>query len=754
RPHKPAATRPHRDPMMVAWLMAAAAFCVAAVALWRAHRAVGAHDAAAASALACDAKVRLHEAALEHGASGAIKLAPDEQHLTIGVIPEEIAQSVAGEGPYAQAVSALLSGAPFEHALPDKGAILQGVFCDGAPTLFVKAVAQASTGDDTSARLASLVATLPHPAWIETADGTRRFTNAAYSAAVAAPAQSSDRPSAEPLLDSNAAAQLSPKDGTLARQVATIVNGERKILNVTGDRQGGTLTALAIDVTDAITALRTKERALESHAATLDQLATAIAIFGPDRRLAFHNAAFQSLWNLPPAFLGQAPVEDEVLDRLRAERRLPETSDFKAWKRDQLKGYETRQSFETWWHLPDGQSLRVIASPGADGGVTYIYENVTEQLTLERRYNTLSRTQSETIDNLGEGVASFGQDGLLRLSNPAFVALTGLPSADIGTHVRDLAATAPPETAALFQTLAAKVTGLTDHRHMADGRLEQPTGRVLDYAFTPLPDGSTLATFADVTDSVNVARALMDRNNALEAADNLKNAFIEHVSYELRSPLNTIIGFTQLLTRPETGALSDRQREYANYINVSSEALLVIIDGILDLATIDAGIMELSLEEVDVEATALKVLDGLKDRIAEADLSVKTHIAPDAARFEGDAQRVRQVLYNLLSNAVSHAPAGTTITIASHREGDEVAIAVRDQGPGISADKAEAVFDRFMTSGAQGRRGGVGLGLSLVKSFVELHGGAVAVNPVAGQGAELVVRFPRFAAATPERTAA
>jgi signal transduction histidine kinase len=266
---------------------------------------------------------------------------------------------------------------------------------------------------------------------------------------------------------------------------------------------------------------------------------------------------------------------------------------------------------------------------------------------------------------------------------------------------------------------------------------------VLDYAFSPLPDGSTLATVADVTDSVNVARALRDRNTALEEADRLKNAFIEHVSYELRSPLNTIIGFTQLLTRPETGALTEKQREYADYISASSEALLVIIDGVLDLATIDAGIMELSVEPVDVDGTLRQVLDGLKDRIAEASLEIRTEIADDAATFEADAQRVRQVLFNLVSNAVSHSPPEGVITIAARRDGEFVALSVRDRGPGIAEDRVEAVFERFHTAGAPGRRGGVGLGLSLVKGFVELHGGTVEVAHVEGPGAELVVRFPR-----------
>jgi len=144
-----------------------------------------------------------------------------------------------------------------------------------------------------------------------------------------------------------------------------------------------------------------------------------------------------------------------------------------------------------------------------------------------------------------------------------------------------------------------------------------------------------------------------------------------------------------------------------------------------------------------VEATVGQVLDGLKDRIAEGGLAIRTEIAPNARAFEADAQRVRQILFNLLSNAVAHSPQGGAITIRARSDGAFVALSVRDEGPGIAEDRAEAVFERFHTAaGPGGKRGGVGLGLSLVKGFVELHGGTVAVAPVEGPGAELVVRLP------------
>ncbi|WP_157961863.1 sensor histidine kinase [Acuticoccus kandeliae] len=740
--------------MLAAWAVTAAACALAAAFIVKARLAIGAAHRSEESCAAVASRAALASRAMERGASGAVRVSPTGERITCGAVPQPLLAALdqcdAPASELDKAVARLLStGATFRQRIAgaNGGAMVIGTLDGGYPTLFVEPTAHFEPGaalEGIAGIIEGLLARVPHAAWVATETGETMWANPAYTRAVERGAGADPALGPLPLLDANASAQLlaASKGGVAHERVQTVVAGERRILDVTADHRDTSLAALAIDVTDATLAITNQARALESHAATLDRLATAIAIYGSDRRLTFHNAAFQTLWALPPAFLEQSPPEERVLDRLRAERRLPETADFKSWKREQLKGYETREGFERWWHLPDGQTLRVIANPGADGGVTYIYENVTEQLALERNYNALSRVQAETIDSLGEGIATFGPDGLLRLANPAFWLVTSTPPADVGEHVRDLAASAPDDEREMWDALIERVTGMTDHRINVSGRLERTSGQVLDYAFSPLPDGSTLATFADVTDSVNIARALVDRNNALVEADRLKNAFIEHVSYELRSPLNTIIGFTQLLARPETGDLTDRQREYANYISASSEALLVIIDGILDLATIDAGIMELNVEPVDIADTVRQVLDGLKDRVAEGAIDIRIDIADDAKVFDADPLRVRQVLFNLVSNAISHSPPGGAVVVASQRDGTFVAVSVRDHGPGIAEDKAEAVFERFHTTGAQGRRGGVGLGLSLVRSFVELHGGSVSVAPVDGAGAELVVRFP------------
>jgi signal transduction histidine kinase len=273
-------------------------------------------------------------------------------------------------------------------------------------------------------------------------------------------------------------------------------------------------------------------------------------------------------------------------------------------------------------------------------------------------------------------------------------------------------------------------------------RLERRDGSVVDLATVPLPDGATLVTFQDVTDTVNVERALRERNEALEAADALKVDFVHHVSYELRSPLTNIIGFAHFLGEPSTGPLTDKQREYLGYINASTSALLAIINDILDLATIDAGAMTLDIGPVDVRKAMQAAAEGVKDRLAEHNIRLEIQAPSDIGGFRADERRLRQVLFNLLSNAIGFSPPGETVTLLAERQDNAMVFSVIDRGPGIPEELKERIFNRFESHPRGSRHHGAGLGLSIVRSLVELHGGRVCLRSEPGRGTIVQCIFP------------
>ncbi|WP_299566666.1 PAS-domain containing protein [Enterovirga sp.] len=604
-------------------------------------------------------------------------------------------------------------------------------------------------------RMRALLDAVDEPAWLRDADGRLAWANRAYCGAVEAGSLEVVTGRSLELLDrkERQIAARRCRDGeTYRARVPAIMAGARRVLDITEAPLGEPSAAgvasggLARDVSE-IEALRA-ELVSQAQAQTrmLDQLPTAVAMFDSSQRLVFHNAAYRQLWELDAAFLDGHPSDGEILDRLRAGRRLPEQADYWTWKAKVLETYRSVESVETWWHLPDRRTLRVVANPGPQGGLTYLFDDVSDRMKLESRVNALSQVQRETLDSLAEGVALFGQDGRLKLSNRAFADLWRLDTAllDSSPHINAVVehATRLAPAGGPWSDLRAAVAGLTDRRERSAVRMERLDGGVFDVAAEPLPDGGTLLTFADVTASVNVERALTERNEALELAGRLRNEFVHHVSYELRTPLTNIIGFAELLGAETVGALNERQRDYAGHITRSSASLLAIINDILDLASIDTETIELSRERVDIRRTVDAAVLGIEDRLVELKLRLEIDVPGGIGSFSGDPKRVRQILYNLLSNAAGFSSSGQTIRVAARKESDEVVISVSDEGCGISPEVRDRVFDRFESHTAGSQHRGVGLGLSIVRSFVELHGGRVELVSERGAGTTVTCRFP------------
>lgn len=609
----------------------------------------------------------------------------------------------------------------------------------------LKAEHQAMLGEFETMRQIAMIAQMP--VWLRDGNGRLSWVNAAYARAVEADTPAQAVAEQRELLPTAAREQIARhqlNDAAFVSRLSTVIGKERHQFMVTDWRGEDGSAGIAVDITAQELLREEYEHAQRSHADTLDQLNTAVAIFDSGQKLRFYNLAFQKLWNLDTAFLSSAPSHELLLDRLRGDGVLPEQPEWRRWKDQLLGAYRAVDSQEHWWHLPDGRTIRVVANPQHKDGVTWVFENLTEKIDLESRYKTAIRVQGETLDNLAEGVAVFGPDGRVRLCNPAFAELWGLPEelAQENVHISairgacDVISRDSP-----WPAFVSMATGFDETRDERKGRTELSDGTILSWAAMPLPNGQLMTTFFDMTDSFNVERALKDKNEALQKADQLKDEFVQHVSYELRSPLTNIIGFTELLSMETPGPLTEKQHDYVDHIATSSAALLTIVNDILDLATVDAGIMQLDIADMNVAETVQAASDLAADRFAEQGIDLAVSLDGAPATLAADANRVRQVLFNLLANAANYAPEGSTVALTVDQRGDRVAFTVHDDGPGMSRDVLDTVFRRFSSAGG-GRRRGAGLGLSIVKSFVELHGGAVELQSEPGKGTTVTCLFP------------
>jgi signal transduction histidine kinase len=595
----------------------------------------------------------------------------------------------------------------------------------------------------------ALLDSIPMPVWLRAPDGKIAWANAAYVDAVEAKSLAEVKDRQIELLEQShrkTVAAAVAKGMRFSKRLPLIIKGERRAHDVAVTACDQSSAAIAVDVEALEKAESEIDRQASNYDRTLDRLRSGAAVFDRDHRLTFYNEAFAKLFGLDADWLDAKPAHGEILDRLHELSRLPSLVDYRSWRSAVLESHTSGVTYDEWWQLPDGRLLHVIGEQRHDGGCTYLFDDATERLALEGRYNALIDVQRETLDSLKEGVAVFATDGRLKLYNSAFPAIWRLSrdALDQSPHIGEIVANcrALHDDPAAWDRLVRRITAVTDEREPLSGQMMRADQTILDFATTPLPDGATLVTFADVTAIRSYERALEERNEALVAGDRLKSQFISHVSYELRTPLTNIIGFSELLAEPTMGELSPKQREYVTDIQLSSTTLLSIINDILDLATIDAGTLDLKVAPVKADDIIDGAILGIRDRAQRQRLTLDIATEEDGIEFFADEARVRQVLYNLLSNAAGFSEVGGLIRISVWREMGMVAFAVEDDGIGIPKEQQARVFDRFETRSQSGKHRGAGLGLSIVKSLVELHNGDMRLESEPGAGTRVTVRFP------------
>lgn len=586
----------------------------------------------------------------------------------------------------------------------------------------------------------------PFPAWRLSGTGRLQWANNAYLDSVEAKNldMALDR---QIHFDQQVQDQVSQtleknKDIVETRQVA--IGGDRRSMRILTFPLSGGAGAMAFDVTEEVDAKEELQRHVRAHDETLNHVDEGVAIFGADRRLIYHNRAFSRLWGLKESFLLERPSHGLILDQLRADRMLPAKANFGEWRAEELAHYQMKKSVaEDIWRLPDTRTIRVTRQHHPLGGLLIIYKDITNQLQLEARYNQTVSTQTATLNKLHEAVTVFGSDGRLRLYNASFVRLWELDDkslegdADID-HVSELCMKLFHDTAVWLNIKGHITNPSPDARRETSGEMRRSDGTVVTYITQPLPDGATLIAFVDMTASRKVETALRDRAEAFETADRLRTEFVRNVSYQLRDPLNAIVGNAQLLENGVAGELNKVQTSWMGSISEASNTLSKLIDDILDLAMIEAGRLDLDISSVDLTTVIRDSIALMVSNAEDTEIRVETNIQKDVGHMLGDERRIRQILFNLLSNAMRFTDSGGSITVDVSRMEDIITLSVTDTGSGIDYDKQAAAFDSF----SSGDRKGAGLGLALVRSFVELHNGQVMMQSTPGKGTKVICMLP------------
>jgi signal transduction histidine kinase len=256
-----------------------------------------------------------------------------------------------------------------------------------------------------------------------------------------------------------------------------------------------------------------------------------------------------------------------------------------------------------------------------------------------------------------------------------------------------------------------------------------------------------LRTFADqaviAIENVRLFNELEMANRQLEAASQHKSEFLANMSHELRTPLNAIIGFSEVLAEKMFGELNEKQEEYSKDIYASGQHLLSLINDILDLSKIEAGRMELELSDFHLPTALDSALTLIRERAGRRGIALQMNIDNRLGQIQADERKVRQVVLNLLSNAIKFTPEEGRIDVAAAPNDGFVEVSVRDTGIGIAPEDQEKVFEEFRQVGTASKKiEGTGLGLTLCRKFVELHGGKIWVTSQLGHGSTFTFTIP------------
>jgi PAS domain S-box-containing protein len=344
-------------------------------------------------------------------------------------------------------------------------------------------------------------------------------------------------------------------------------------------------------------------------------------------------------------------------------------------------------------------------------------KRTTSSLKKQAQISVAERDRLETVfNNIHDSVMILDDENHVILLNPAMSRSFGLnPKAAVGKPVLDVIE--HPDLRALISN---KDSNDPLHYH----EISFPDGRVGSAQFTPIPDVGYAVTMQDIT--------------YLKEMDRMRSEFVHTVSHDLRSPLTSVIGYTELIER--AGTLNENQRDFLGHIQDSVQHITSLINDLLDLGSIEAG-LDTRREYVQLEGILRYTLDMLQGQIKAKRLKVQTDLGPLLPALRGNPVRLRQVLDNVVGNAIKYSNNGGAVLISIKAEDDQLILQVTDNGPGIASADQPHIFDKFYR-GTNTKEEGSGLGLAIVKTIVDAHQGRIWVESTAGKGSSFFIVLP------------
>lgn len=454
-----------------------------------------------------------------------------------------------------------------------------------------------------------------------------------------------------------------------------------------------------------------------------EALDTGIAIYDSNKHLTYFNQTFSKTFELDKKLLKNKPTFSEILEDRRFRRKLPELTNFIEYKNKQNRKFNILMTPTIELeHLPDGRTIKNITTAHHLGGLFSIFKNVTNKLNLERKLNLLIDVKKEIIHNLLEGVAIFGSDNRLKFSNLAFRKMWNLSREKVkaDTHLTNLL----EEIKSFFdfkdnwETFKNKIINFVTNRIQKNKILIRNDGTILNFSYIPLPDGTNLMVYIDITKNDNIP----DNKSITQVTPKL----LTNISHELLVPLNSALSSSEILLNQYFGTLNHQQTNYIAKIHNSSQQLLNFINDILDLTKIETKQIKLNLVSIDTYNLLYNIIESLKQQFQ---LKIKLNCNKQIGSFIGDKNLIEQAFLILLKNSIRFGDTNDTITIDAIQKQNKMVLSISStNSKNINYKSQFNNFKELTKSFNPKHYSGIDLNLSLAKGLIKLHKGLIKVT--------------------------
>ena len=505
---------------------------------------------------------------------------------------------------------------------------------------------------------------------------------------------------------------------------------------------------------------RQKETLFSNLQAVIDNIDYGVLFMDADLRADIVNRAFRDMWGLNDEIIANRPSMGELIAFNRHNNIYDVADeDFDAYVAERVEAARKGAVPPTEIFRKDSKilSFQTVALP--DGRRMSTYFDITDIKRKQQETKKRADAINVILNNISHGLSWFDDQLILRAWNAKFREVLEFPedTFQIGDHFEkfirfnaergEYGEGCVEEQVRERVALAAKFEPHSFERERADGSVLRIEG-------FPVPEGGFVTVYTDVTEQLNQQHALEQEKERARAANQAKSEFLANMSHEIRTPLNGIIGMSELLLTTE---LNHRQQNFSDTILDSSTSLLAIINDILDFSRIEAGRMQIEPQPFNLRSAVEDVATLVSSQAAEKGLELMVRFKPGVPEeVSGDVGRMRQILTNLVGNAVKFTDSGYVLVEVDGGQSNgnaDLNISVVDTGIGIPADKIETVFETFQQIDGSSTRHheGTGLGLAITKRIVEAMGGVVKASSEYGKGSTFSVTLSLPVAAVPEK---